>query len=153
MKEHHEHRQQIEDNKTLAFRATLHCVIGCGTGDILGLVIGTILNLAVIPTMIIAIILGFVGGYSLTMIPLLRRGFNFINATKITVVGETASILFMEAGENLSAFIIPGVLMAGLLTPLFWIGMIISIIAGFVAAYPVNYFMISRGLSKGHGHH
>ncbi|GAH30430.1 unnamed protein product, partial [marine sediment metagenome] len=71
----------------------------------------------------------------------------------ITVVSETASILVMEAAENGTAFLIPGVLLAGFLTPLFWLGLIISVIAGFIAAYPVNYFMISRGLKKSHIHH
>ena len=141
------------DNKKLAFRVTLHCVMGCGIGDTIGLIIGTALNWTVFPTMVLAVILGFIGGYSLTMIPLLQRGINVKSATKITVVSETASILVMEAAENGTAFLIPGVLFAGFLAPLFWFGLIISVIAGFIAAYPVNYFMISKGLKKAHSHH
>lgn len=147
------HKSFNKDNKKLAFRATLHCVMGCGLGDTAGLIIGTILGWTVIPTMILAIILGFVGGYSLTMIPLLKRGIDFKKATKITVVSETASILVMEAAENGTAFLIPGILLAGFLEPLFWFGLIIAVIAGFIAAYPVNYFMISRGLKESHIHH
>jgi len=141
------------DNKKLAFRATLHCVMGCGLGDTAGLIIGTVLGWEIIPTMILAIVLGFIGGYSLTIIPLLRRGIDLKNASKITVVSETASILVMEAAENGTALIIPGVLLAGFLNPLFWIGLIVSVVAGFIAAYPVNYFMISRGVKEAHTHH
>lgn len=148
-----EHKISNKDNKKLAFRATLHCVMGCGIGDTVGLIIGTILNWSIFPTMVLAIILGFIGGYSLTMIPLLKRGIDVKNASKITVVSETASILVMEAAENATAFLIPGVLFASFLTPLFWLGLIISVMAGFIAAYPVNYFMISRGLKESHLHH
>ncbi len=142
-----------QDNKKLALKVTLHCVMGCGIGDTIGLMIGTILGWPVFSTMILGIILGFIGGYSLTIIPLLKRGINIKSATKITVVSETASILVMEAAENGTAFVIPGLLVTSFLTPLFWFGLIVSVFAGFVAAYPVNYFMISKGFKRGHFHH
>lgn len=140
------------DSLKLAFKATLHCVIGCGIGDAAGLIIGTIFGWSVMLTMISGIILGFLGGYGLTMLPLLKQGFDFKSATKITVVSETASIIVMEIGENLTAFLIPGVLAATIFTSFFWIGLIISVIAGFLAAYPLNYFMILKG-SRSHAHH
>lgn len=87
------------------------------------------------------------------MMPLLKRGLGVKKATKITVVSETASIVVMETAENLTAFLVPGLLIASFLTPLFWGGFLISVVAGFLAAYPVNYFMISRGLKNAHVHH
>lgn len=141
----------LNDNKKLALRATLHCVIGCGTGDTVGLIIGTLFNWSIISTMLLGIVLGFIGGYSLTMMPLLKKGFSVKNASKITIAGETASIAVMESAENLTAFLIPGVLTAAVFTSLFWLGLIISVLAGFAAAYPVNYFMVLRG-SSGHHH-
>lgn len=142
-----------KDTKKLAFKTTLHCVMGCGIGDTAGIIIGTVLSWSVFPTMVLAVILGFIGGYSLTMIPLLRSGLSVKNATKITIVSETASIVVMEAAENGTAFLIPGLLTASFLVPLFWFGLVIAVIAGFIAAYPVNYFMISKGLKKAHIHH
>lgn len=127
--------------------------MGCGIGDTAGIIIGTVLSWSVFPTMVLAVILGFIGGYSLTMIPLLRSGLGVKNATKITVVSETASIVVMEAAENGTTFLIPGLLTASFLVPLFWFGLVIAVIAGFIAAYPVNYFMISKGLKKAHIHH
>jgi hypothetical protein len=141
------------DNKKLAFMATLHCVIGCGIGDTSGLIVGTILNWPAMPTMILGIILGFIGGYGLTMVPLLKKGFSVKSATKITVASETASIAVMETGENLTAFLIPGVLAATIFSYFFWVGLMISVVAGFLAAYPVNYFMIKKGSGHGHMHH
>ena len=142
-----------EDNKKLAFRATLHCVAGCGLGDTAGLVIGTSLGWSVLPTMVLAITLGFAFGYSFTIIPLLKAGSNLKDATKIAVVGETASIAVMETAENVTAFLIPGLLVASFTAPLFWIGFLIAVAAGFIAAYPVNYFMISRNVRGAHSHH
>mgnify|MGYP001272456157 CR=1 FL=1 len=127
--------------------------MGCGLGDTLGLIIGTVLGWTVFPTMILAVFLGFVGGYGLTMVPLLKRGIAFKRATQITIASETASITVMEAAENTTAFLIPGVLLASVLSPLFWFGMAIAVVVGFLAAYPVNYYMISRGQDTAHTHH
>lgn len=141
-----------EDLK-LAFNVTLHCVIGCGIGDSLGLILGMILKLAIVPTILLAVVLGFIGGYGLTMWPLLKKGFSFKEATKITVAGETASIFVMETGENLTALLIPGLLTASFFSSLFWIGFGFSILMGFIVAYPVNLFMIMRGLKRDRLHH
>lgn len=142
-----------KENKKLAFKITLHCMAGCGTGDILGLVIGTTLGWSVLPTMILGIFLGFIGGYGLVMIPLLKKGMSVSHATRIAVAGETASIFVMETAENVTAFIIPGLLTASILVPLFWLGFLISALAGFLAAYPVNYIMLNRGNRHFHHHH
>lgn len=142
-----------QDNIKLAFKVTLHCVIGCGIGDTAGLIIGTVIGWSVVPTMMLGIILGFFGGYGLTMWPLLKNGLDFKNATKISIASETASIFVMETGENLTAFLIPGVLTATVFSYIFWVGLAISVVAGFLAAYPVNYFMIAKGLKHGHIHH
>ena len=141
-----------QDNKKLAFKTTIHCVMGCGVGDTVGLIIGTVLSWTVFPIMILAIILGFIGGYGLTIIPLLKSGLKLKEATKITVISETASIAVMETAENGTAFLIPGLLTASFFAPVFWLGLLIAVFAGFLAAYPVNYFMISRGLKKPHHH-
>jgi hypothetical protein len=40
----------------------------------------------------------------------------------------------------------PGVMEAGLTDDIFWLEMIMGLAAGFVAALPVNYIMIARGM-------
>ncbi|MCX6765818.1 MAG: DUF4396 domain-containing protein [Candidatus Moranbacteria bacterium] len=140
---------KITGNKKLALKITLHCVAGCGAGDTLGLMIGTVLNWPVLPTMALGIILGFLGGYGLTIMPLLKKGINFKNATRIAVVSDTISITVMETAENITALLIPGLLYASFSAPIFWIGFAISAVAGFVAAYPVNYYLLVK---RGHIH-
>jgi hypothetical protein len=46
---------------------------------------------------------------------------------------------------------IPGAMDAGLVDPVFWLGMMIALSAAFLAAFPVNRYLIDRG--KGHALH
>ena len=56
----------------LAFSATVHCLTGCAIGEVLGMVIGTALGWGNLATIVLAVVLAFVFGYALTMLPLLR---------------------------------------------------------------------------------
>jgi hypothetical protein len=56
----------------------------------------------------------------------------------------------MEGFEVLTMIIVPGVMDAGILNFFFWIGMIGGLAVGFVAALPVNYVMIKRGVRHRH---
>jgi len=134
----------------LAASATLHCLIGCGIGEILGVIIGTAFGLDMITTMVIAVILGFIGGLSLGIVPLLRASFTFKNALKTVIVAEGLSIVVMEAFEVLTQLVIPGVMEAGLTEPIFWFGMIAALAVGFIAALPVNYVMVKKGIRHQH---
>ena len=44
----------------------------------------------------------------------------------------------MEATEVLVELYTPGVMGAGLSSPIFWLGMGLALLAGFIAAWPVN---------------
>ena len=54
----------------------------------------------------------------------------------------------MEIVDNLVMAVLPGAMNAGLVNPVFWIGMMISLTVAFFAAYPVNRYLLQRG--KGH---
>lgn len=134
----------------LAISATLHCLLGCGLGDVAGIIIGTYLGWGMFSTMALAISLGFIFGFLLGIIPLLRKGFNFKTAFKIVFAAEFLSILVMEAFEVGTQIVIPGVMEAGLNNRLFWLGMLAALAVGFIAAFPVNYYMIKRGVWHKH---
>jgi hypothetical protein len=53
----------------VAFSATAHCLTGCAIGEVLGLVIGTALGWSPLATNVLALVLAFFFGYSLTMVP------------------------------------------------------------------------------------
>ena len=57
----------------LAFSATGHCLTGCAIGEVLGLIIADALGWGNVASIALAVVLAFFFGYSLTMVPLLRR--------------------------------------------------------------------------------
>jgi hypothetical protein len=63
----------------------------------------------------------------------------------------------MEIVDNALMLAIPGAMAAGLGTVLFWGSLAFSLIVAGVVAYPVNYWLISRGrghaVLNGHHHH
>ncbi len=155
--QHHtdeEHHQFIKAHKTsnlkLAASATLHCLLGCGIGEVVGFIIGTYLGWGMFSTMVLAIVLGFVFGFLLGIIPLMRKGFGMMAAFKIVFAAEFLSIAALEAFEAGTQLVIPGVMEAGLSDRLFWLGMLAAMIVGFIAAFPVNYYMIKRGVRHQH---
>lgn len=138
------------ENLKLAVSATIHCLIGCGIGEVVGVIIGTYLEWNMLDTMILAVILGFVFGFALGIIPLLRKGYGIKQAFKIVFAAEALSIAVMEAFEVGTQIVIPGVMEAGLTDAIFWAGMGAALVVGFIAALPVNYFMIKRGVRHQH---
>jgi len=137
----------------MAASATLHCLTGCAIGEILGLIIGTAIGLSNVATIALAIGLAFLFGYALSTLPLLRAGLGFFGALGIVLAADTLSIATMELVDNAVMAAIPGAMEAGLSNPVFWLAMMLALTAAFIAAYPVNRYLLSRG--KGHAltHH
>ncbi len=149
----HDHREDILDKGLqlrLAHSATLHCLLGCGIGEVVGVIIGTALNFSNINTLILAVVLGFVFGFVFGMRPLLRAGFDFSRALRQVFVAESLSIVVMEATEVLVQVYTPGVMEAGLSSWIFWLGMGFALAAGYVAAFPVNYILVGKGIRHIH---
>lgn len=134
----------------LATSATIHCLAGCGLGEVVGVVIGVSLGLTSIATLALGVSLGFVFGFGLGIMPLLRASFSMQWAMKQVLVAEGLSIAVMETAEVLVEVYTPGVMAAGLSSPRFWAGMLLALTAGFVAAFPVNYILVGRGIRHHH---
>ena len=132
----------------MAAGATLHCITGCAIGEIVGLIVGTIAGLDNFQTIILATGLAFLFGYSLSTLPLVKSGMTLKAALSIVLLADTLSIATMEVVDNLVMAVIPGAMNAGLVNPIFWMSMMISLTVAFFAAFPVNRFLLSRG--KGH---
>src|SRR3712207_5562703 len=132
----------------LAVTATAHCLTGCAIGEVLGLVIGTALGWGDVSTIALAVVLAFFFGYSLTMLPLLRSGLALATVLPVAFAADTLSITVMEVVDNLVIVVIPGAMDAGLTSPLFWGSLAFALAVAFVAAFPVNRYLIARG--KGH---
>ncbi len=139
----------------LAFSATVHCLTGCGIGEVLGLTIATALGWDTVPSIALAVALAFFFGYALTMRPLLRSRIPFRQAAGLALAADTISITVMEIVDNAVMLAIPGAMHAGLDSPLFWGSLAIALAVAFVAAFPVNRWLIARGRGHAvvHGHH
>ena len=134
-------------NRT-AFSATLHCLTGCAIGEVLGMVIGTALGWGNVATIALAVVLAFFFGYALTMIPLLRSGLALATTLPLAFASDTLSITVMEIVDNAVMLVVPGAMEAGLGSFLFWGSLAFALAVAFVAAYPVNRYLIARG--RGH---
>jgi uncharacterized protein DUF4396 len=152
--DHHLHEAPVSLNR-LAFSATVHCLTGCSIGEVLGMVTGTALGLTNWSTVALSVVLAFLSGYLLTMLPLLRSGMALRRALGLALASDTVSIAIMEIVDNAIMLLIPGAMMAGLADPFFWASLAASLIIAGVAAYPVVRWLISRGKGHAvvHGHH
>ena len=149
-----EHASSPSLNRT-AFQATVHCLTGCGIGEVLGLVISTALGWHDLPSIVLAIVLAFVFGYGLTVQPLLAGGLPFRSAVRAALAADTVSIVVMEVMDNLIVLAVPGAMNAGLTDLLFWGSLVLSLAVAFVVAFPVNRWLVGRGLGHAtlHAHH
>jgi len=146
----HPQTEEKISSTSLALSATLHCLLGCGIGEVVGTIIGIGLGLGNTSTLIIGVTLGFIFGFVLGMRPLLKAKFTYNQAFKQVLIAEGASIVAMETAEVLVEVYTPGVMSAGLFDALFWIGMLLALGAGFIAAFPINYYLVRRGVRHQH---
>ncbi|MFF5724159.1 DUF4396 domain-containing protein [[Kitasatospora] papulosa] len=142
------HRHAPKASWPMAAKATLHCLTGCAIGEILGMVVGTALMWGNAPTMVLAIALAFVFGYSFTLFAVRRAGMDFKTAIRVALAADTVSIAVMELIDNGIIALVPGAMDAQLSDGLFWSALLGSLTVAFIVTTPVNKWMIGRG--KGH---
>jgi len=141
--------------RKLTFSATLHCLTGCAIGEVLGVVIGTALGWGDFATIFLAVVLAFCFGYGLTLRPLLASGVALAQAARLALAADTISITVMEIVDNAVLLAVPDAMDAGLDSLLFWGSLAFALAVAFVAAFPVNYWLIRRGRGHAvvHAHH
>lgn len=143
----HHHHADVSLTRS-AVQATLHCLTGCAIGEILGMVISTALGLGNTLSIAISVGLAFVFGYGLTLRPVIAAGVAPRRAASLAFASDTLSISTMEVVDNAFILLVPGAISAGLGDTLFWWSLLTSLVIAFVAAVPVNRYLIARG--KGH---
>src|SRR3954447_27031119 len=136
-----------------AAQATIHCLTGCAIGEVLGLVVSTALGWHDLPSILLAIVLAFGFGYGLTMRPLLAGGLSFRASVRTAPAADTVSIVVMEIMDNAIVVAVPGAMAAGLLDGLSWGSLGLSLVVAFLVAWPVNRWLIARGLGHAVVHH
>ena len=144
---------QPSSSLRIAVQATLHCLTGCGIGEIIGTVIGSGLNWSNWATEALTIPLAFVFGYSLTIWSLRTHQLSFKRIVAVALASDTLSIISMEIVDTLIILSIPGALAAGPGTLLFWWSLALALFVAFVVTVPVNRYLISRGRGHALAHH
>jgi hypothetical protein len=132
----------------MAITATRHCLTGCAIGEVLGMLLTTWWAWGNGGSIALSVLLAFFFGYLLTYTGVRRAGADSRTAARAALASDTVSILTMEAVDNLFILLVPGAIAAGLDTSLFWWSLAVSLAVAFVAAVPVNHWLMARG--RGH---
>ncbi len=132
--------------------STMHCVAGDGVGILAGAAIGSYLILSRPADVALEYALGFGFGWTVFQALFMRdaAGGSYRRALARTFLPEFLSMNLLMAGMLPVASI--GRMLAanpGPLTAKFWFVMSMGLLVGFLAAYPVNWWLVARGLKHG----
>ncbi len=136
-----------------ALGSTMHCVAGDGAGILVGAVIGGLFSLAGAVDLAVEYLLGFGFGWTIFQALFMKDsvGGNYVRTLRKTFVPELVSMNALMAGMipvmrwGMSAVMgshSPG-------NPAFWFLMSLALSTGFILAYPVNWWLVTRHLKHG----
>lgn len=141
----HAHHGHSGGHLKTSAQATLHCLTGCVIGEVTGLIIGVSLGFSPWQTILLATTLAYAAGITLGLLPVMRaQKIGALAAFKIIWLGEVISIGVMEIVMNFVDYQMGGMTAPSVATWMFWRGIAFAIPAGFLAAWPVNYWLLKR---------
>ena len=147
----HHHGDPRAGRWRLAAQSTQHCLTGCIIGEVIGLAIGVEAGLSTTATIILATTLAYISGFTLGLLPVMKsRGLSLLAAFKLIWLGEAISIGVMEVVMNAVDYQMGGMAAMTVLSWQFVRGLLFAVPAGFLAAWPVNYWLLSRELKACH---
>lgn len=113
--------------------------------------IGTVAGLSPWPMIVLATVLSYISGITLGLVPVIRnQHVGPLDALKIIWVGEVVSIEVMEIVMNFVDYQLGGMGAKSVLAWTFWRGLVFAVPAGFLVAWPVNYWLLKRELKACH---
>ncbi|MEE2877242.1 MAG: DUF4396 domain-containing protein [Candidatus Neomarinimicrobiota bacterium] len=75
------------NNAKLAASATFHCLLGCGVGEVVGMILATMIGLGSVQSIVLAVSLGFLFGFFFGMRPFLKAELPFSHAFQAGTCG------------------------------------------------------------------
>jgi len=134
--------------------STIHCVAGDATGIILAAAITATLGLPMRVDLVVEYTAGFAFGLFIFQSLFMKEmmGGSYLENVRKTFLPEFISMNAMMAGmAPVMSFLMMGRDMRAMVPTelLFWGVMSLGVIAGFIVAYPVNVWMVERGLKHG----
>lgn len=136
---------------------TLHCGAGCSLADLIGpwiflLIPFTLFNHLIfgewVLDFIIALLIGATFQYAAIAPMRKEKGFKvWIQALKIDFFSLTSWQIGMYGWMAICTFVLFGKL--PVTTPEFWFMMQIAMLCGFITAYPMNWYLVKKGIKSG----
>ncbi len=115
------------------------------------MLIGVALGLSVGVIIVLATGLAYLSGMTPGLVPAMRnQNKTFLEALKLIWIGEVVSIGVMEIAMNSADYTVGGMQAGSILAPAFWFGIAVAVPAGFLAAWPINWWLLKRDLKSCH---
>jgi len=147
------HEQYVVARWRQVLGSTMHCVAGDGVGIIAGAAIGSFLHLSPFADIALEYVLGFGFGWTIFQALFMRdtAGGSYTRALTNTFLPELLSMNGLMGGMVAVAAVsrahVPG--STDVLSPEFWFIMSMALLAGFIVAYPVNWWLVANHLKHG----
>jgi len=133
--------------------STMHCVAGDGVGILAGAVLASVLGITGPAEMVLEYVLGFAFGWTIFQALFMRdmAGGSYGAALKGTFMSELLSMNLLMAGMMPTMMILRRYIPSAdnPLTPNFWFVMSMSLLVGFIVAYPMNWWLVANHLKHG----
>jgi hypothetical protein len=133
--------------------STMHCVAGDGVGILAGAVLSSVLGLAGLAEVVVEYAFGFAFGWTIFQALFMRdsAGGSYRKALANTFIPKLLSMNLLMAGmiptvRFLRTHIPPADNPAA---PHFWFVMSMSLLVGFIIAYPMNWWLVANHLKHG----
>lgn len=147
------HEQFIAPRWKQVVGSTAHCVAGDGIGIFIAAGVTGLMKLSFAPSLVIEYAVGFLFGWTIFQSLFMKSssGGSYMASLRSTFLPEFLSMNGVMAG--MIAVMVPWMSRDPIATnPLgirFWFVMSVALCAGFIVAYPINWWLVSQGLKHG----
>jgi Domain of unknown function (DUF4396) len=133
--------------------STMHCAAGDGIGIIAGATIAAFFHISGWTDLALEYALGFGFGWAFFQAFAMRdmAGGSYLRSLRLTFLPEFLSMNLLMAGMVVTASQFRLWIAGGddPMRPGFWFVMSMALIAGFIVAYPMNWWLVGKGLKHG----
>ncbi|KAA0889342.1 DUF4396 domain-containing protein [Pusillimonas sp. ANT_WB101] len=146
------HEQYVAVRWRQALGSTMHCVAGDGVGILVGAVLARYFHIEGLAEIALEYALGFMFGWTVFQALFMRdMAGSYGRSLRTTFVPEFLSMNILMAGMVPVAALFVRYFDASLdpLQPEFWFRMSMALLAGFIVALPMNWWLVARHLKHG----
>ncbi len=147
------HERYVSNRWRQVLGSTMHCVAGDGVGILVGAAISSTFSLRGPGEIVLEYVLGFAFGWTVFQALFMRdmAGGSYARSLSSTFIPELLSMNLLMAGMVPIMMVLQSELapMAGAASPVFWFVMSMALLAGFIIAYPMNWWLVANNLKHG----